>query len=105
LDYVIEVLQELFHGKVDFNREDRDHFLPLVRKLGFDFNSSFGIGNKEVHDKVKVSYDMMKSIQKVLAKVDTHHDFSVWHNGNIVKYGKEPIIKVENEGDLNENIK
>lgn len=62
--------------------------------LGFSSGASYGIGSQEVVDSAKVSYDMQKVIQKIIATVENHHSSSVWHHGPM-KLGSEPIIEVE----------
>lgn len=63
-----------------------------VEQLGCPANGSYGIGNSKLHPQVHDAYDVKKALEKVIATVEKHQDFSVWHDGNIVKYGKEPHI-------------
>ena len=71
---------------------------PMKTALtGFSSNASYGVGNSEVSDGVHIAYDMMKTVEKTIATEENHDRSSVWHHGNICKYGSEPIIKIEKE--------
>lgn len=70
-------------------------FDPMKKALlGFDGGASYGICSPEVSDRTKVTYDMQKSIQKVIATVDKHNEMSVWHDGDLLHLGSEPRIVI-----------
>ena len=64
-----------------------------VEQLGCPANGSYGIGNEKLADSVHDAYDVKKALEKVIATAETHDRWSVWHDGNIVKYGKEPHVE------------
>jgi len=80
-----------------FNLSEIKTWFETASQTLFKFQNgeNFGIAQKEVSVKAKDSYDMIKTIQKVIAAEEKHHKHSVWHNGNILKLGKEPLIKIE----------
>ncbi len=53
-----------------------------------------GIANANVHKDVKTMYDLEKSIQKGVATAENHGSWSVWHDGDILHLGDEPVAKV-----------
>ena len=63
--------------------------------FGFVSGQSYGIAQKEVDDRVKIAYDLDKTIQKQIATDDQHSQMSVWHHGNILHLGSEPLAKIE----------
>jgi hypothetical protein len=77
-------------------------FDPMKKVLlGFDGGASYWIGSPEVSDRIKIAYDVQKSIQKVIATVDAHNEMSVWHNGDLIHLGTEPRIVI-NEIEIEE---
>jgi hypothetical protein len=61
------------------------------RYLGLCEGRSYGIGNRKVDAAAHVAYDLEKGVQKVLATTEKHGTHSVWHHGNTLKYGSEPL--------------
>lgn len=69
-------------------------FDPIKQKLfGYGSGASHGIGSPKVSDRAKIGYDLQKTIQKALAEEEKHHESSVWHHGNILHLGSEPVAK------------
>jgi len=73
----------------------RKYLDPMKQELlGFISGESYGIASPEVSDRAKISYDMQKSFQQVIAKEIDYQSTSVWHNGDILHLGSEPRISL-----------
>jgi hypothetical protein len=77
-------------------REACRHLLVRIKEEVLDQprNGNYGIGNHRVSDDAKVAYDLNKTLQRCIAGVEEHHEWSVWHDGNIVRYSKQPVAAV-----------
>lgn len=53
----------------------------------------FSINSEQVAAEAKVGYDLMKVLQKAVAKKEKHSPMSVWHDGSIYKISDEPVAE------------
>ena len=98
LEIIGEKLNTLFpsgkHATIPWKLKEK--YLNKIKMEFFEFQSgqSYGIGHQKVSDKAKIGYDLQKTIQKTIAEKDDHNRMSVWHDGNILKLGSEPLAKI-----------
>ena len=77
------------------NWEITQKFLDSMKVcLGFPVNGSLGITCEEVSDDAKIAYDMEKVIQKKIATVEDHEQYSVWHRGSM-HLGSQQDIEIK----------
>ena len=91
VEEVVDNLDLMF----DLTPEKKDDLRVLVNRIKTEIinqpvNGSYGIGNRKVKKPVHDSYDLYKALAKVIATAERHERFSVWHDGNIVRYGDQP---------------
>jgi hypothetical protein len=91
----------------DFEEMDkiRNHIYDIKRIMGFHPHGSYGIGNPNVHISNSRSYEMLKTIQKVLAEDrNPNPDFrTVDYDGVLVRYTQDqlPTCVIINETEEN----
>lgn len=97
-----EEISHLFmnlHPELDLVRHELDDkYLTPMKEEIFGFKNG-NIGISKAPDKAKVAYDMQKVIQRLIATVEDHHKYSVWHDGPIMHYGSEPIAEIGERDD------
>ena len=98
--------EEKIYPNFDEMDEIKEHIHAIKRIMGFHPHSSFGIGNDKVHISNSRSYEMLKTIQKVLAEDrNPNPDFrTVDYDGVIVRYTNDelPICSIIND-EIEEN--
>jgi len=99
VEIVAEILNEMFPEKTkDVSQWDmkKKYLDPMKEELfGLSGGGSFGICNDVVSDNAKIAYDLNKTIQKFIATKDNHSETSVWHDGNLLKLGSEPVVVIK----------
>jgi len=91
----------------DFDEIDqiRNHIYDIKRVMGFHPHGSFGVGNPKLHISNSRAYEMLKTIQKVLAEDrNPNPDFrTVDYDGVIVRYTQDelPTCTIINEPEEN----
>lgn len=58
------------------------------------------IASKKIDGRFGEMYDIQKTLQKAVATANGYEEFSVWHYGNDVRYGKNRLVDVTLPGDL-----
>ena len=78
-----------------FERALRD---AKMSHLGLARDSHFGISHPKVGDDIKVAYDVSVVLRRVIATVEEHQPYSVWHDKPL-HLGTEPLAEGSYEKD------
>lgn len=101
IEYISDVMSSIHFKKtedqgIDFYKIKEKYLDPMKQELlNLQSNQYFSISSNHVEDRVKVAYDIMKAMQKVISEKENHERFSVWRDGNILHLGSAPKIKIE----------
>jgi len=85
------------HLEISVEKRKQCKFLfDQVKEImyGMRANESMGICNTKLHGNVRICYEIEKTLQKIIAEIENHQRYSVWHDGPM-KISNEPLPKIE----------
>ena len=94
----------IYEDMMELDAETREKSRLLTDELkktilGLDPGSYFSICSPRLDESVHIAYEIEKTVQKMIAEVEKHHRYSVWHDGPL-KLSPEPLPqlrKIEND--------